>query len=73
VVRRASDYGVGIQELSRFAVEASPRPGLVVGYGAIPTARIQEGLHLLWSCFIAFGAAILPRIIAHRNDSSKSN
>ena len=50
VVRRASDYGVGIQELSRFAVEA-PRPGLVVGYGAIPTARIQEGLHLLWSCF----------------------
>jgi GntR family transcriptional regulator/MocR family aminotransferase len=51
VVRRASGYGVGIQELSRFAVEASPRPGLVVGYGAIPTARIEEGLRLLRSCF----------------------
>ena len=51
IVRDASDCGVQVQDLSRFAVSASPRSGLVLGYGAIPTTRIQEGLRRLQSCF----------------------
>jgi GntR family transcriptional regulator/MocR family aminotransferase len=45
VVRRASSAGVELQALSGFAVQASlQRAGLVVGYGAIPTGRIEEAL-----------------------------
>jgi GntR family transcriptional regulator / MocR family aminotransferase len=51
VVRRAADCGVAVQELSRFGVASPARPGLVLGYGAIPTARIQEGLRRLRTCF----------------------
>jgi GntR family transcriptional regulator/MocR family aminotransferase len=51
VVRRASDAGVEVQELSRFAVNPPGRAGLVMGYGVIPTARVEEGLHRLRSCF----------------------
>jgi GntR family transcriptional regulator/MocR family aminotransferase len=48
VVRRASDSGVEVHALSRFAVEGVGTPaGLVLGYGAIPTDRIEEGLRLL--------------------------
>jgi GntR family transcriptional regulator/MocR family aminotransferase len=51
VIRRASEAGVEVQELSRFAVNPPGRPGLVMGYGAIPTARVEEGLRRLRSCF----------------------
>lgn len=51
VVRRASDAGVELHELSRFGVHAPARPGLVLGYGAIPTTHIEEGLRRLRSCF----------------------
>jgi GntR family transcriptional regulator/MocR family aminotransferase len=51
IVRRASDAGVVVQELSRFGVNAPGPPGLVLGYGAIPTARIEDGLQRLRSCF----------------------
>jgi len=51
VVRHASDRGVQVQELSRFAIDAPPRSGLVLGYGAVLTARIEEGLRQLRSCF----------------------
>jgi GntR family transcriptional regulator/MocR family aminotransferase len=51
VVRRASNAGVEVQALSRFAVGESMRAGLVMGYGAIPTARIEEGLCRLRGCF----------------------
>jgi GntR family transcriptional regulator/MocR family aminotransferase len=37
--------------LSRFAASAVARSGIMLGYGAIPTARIEEGLHLLRACF----------------------
>ena len=43
--------GVAVQELSRFGVDAPGPPGLVLGYGAIPTARIEDGLQRLRSCF----------------------
>jgi GntR family transcriptional regulator/MocR family aminotransferase len=51
VARRASDSGVAVQELSRFGVDSPARPGLVLGYGAIPTARIEAGLRQLRACF----------------------
>jgi GntR family transcriptional regulator / MocR family aminotransferase len=51
VVRRASDVGVEVQELAKFGVHAPAQPGLLLGYGAIPTARIEEGLRRLRSCF----------------------
>jgi GntR family transcriptional regulator/MocR family aminotransferase len=51
VVRRASDTGVAVQELSRLGVDSPGPPGLLLGYGAIPTARIEDGLRRLRSCF----------------------
>ncbi|TPL50770.1 PLP-dependent aminotransferase family protein [Mesorhizobium sp. B2-4-4] len=51
VARRAADRSVAVQILSRFAVNAIPRAGIMLGYGAIPTPRIEEGLHLLRACF----------------------
>jgi GntR family transcriptional regulator / MocR family aminotransferase len=51
VVRGASDSDVAVQELSRFQVDSPAQPGLVLGYGAIPTARIKEGLRRLRACF----------------------
>jgi GntR family transcriptional regulator / MocR family aminotransferase len=53
VARRASEAGVEVQELSRFAVDGPALAGLVLGYGAIPTARIEEGLGRLRSAFAA--------------------
>ena len=48
VARRAADSGVEVQELSRFAVDGAKTPaGLVLGYGAISTDRIEEGMRLL--------------------------
>jgi GntR family transcriptional regulator/MocR family aminotransferase len=52
VIHRASGYGIQVQELSRFASRSRKQYGLVLGYGAIPTARIPEGLRLLRSCFV---------------------
>lgn len=51
IARRAADRGVAVQDLSRSAVSTSPRAGIMLGYGAIPTARIEEGLRLLRACF----------------------
>jgi GntR family transcriptional regulator / MocR family aminotransferase len=51
VIRRAADAGVELLALSRFAVDRPPPAGLLVGYGAIPTTRLEEGLLRLRSCF----------------------
>ena len=51
VARRASGLGVEVQELARFAVGEPVRAGLVLGYGGILTADIEEGLGLLRECF----------------------
>jgi GntR family transcriptional regulator/MocR family aminotransferase len=53
VVRRASDAGVQVQTLAMFAVARRARAGLVIGYGGIPTQRIEEGLRRLRRCFDA--------------------
>jgi len=51
VARHAAGHGVAFQVLSPFAVGAVPRAGIMLGYGAIPTARIEEGMRLLRACF----------------------
>ena len=53
VARRAADADVAVQALSSFAVGASAHAGLVLGYGAIATGDIDEGLHRLRTCFRA--------------------
>jgi GntR family transcriptional regulator / MocR family aminotransferase len=42
--RRSAAAGVGFQPLARFAVGDVARAGIVLGYGAIPLERIDEGL-----------------------------
>ncbi len=51
VARRAANRGVMVQALSQFAAGAIARAGLVLGYGAVATADIEEGLHALGACF----------------------
>jgi GntR family transcriptional regulator/MocR family aminotransferase len=51
VVERAAARGVGIRTLSYFADRKGAPDGLVVGYGAIPTERVTEGLRRLAECF----------------------
>lgn len=48
---RASAAGVELLPLSLYAVDTAPQPGIVFAYGAIPTARIGEGLGRLRRCF----------------------
>jgi GntR family transcriptional regulator / MocR family aminotransferase len=51
VLRRASAAGVQLLPLSMYGVDTPTQPGLVLGYGAIPTERIGEGLRRLRRCF----------------------
>jgi GntR family transcriptional regulator / MocR family aminotransferase len=48
---RVAERGVAVQLLSRFAVTRPPPAGLMLGYGAMPTDCIEEGLRLLRTCF----------------------
>jgi GntR family transcriptional regulator / MocR family aminotransferase len=43
-VRRAEEHGVAVQSLASFAGGSSVRPGLVIGFGAIPRSLIGAGL-----------------------------
>ncbi len=47
VVARARAAGVAVHSLSRFCGEHPAQSGLVIGYGAIQTAKIAEGLRRL--------------------------
>ncbi|MET0833294.1 MAG: PLP-dependent aminotransferase family protein, partial [Actinomycetota bacterium] len=51
VLDRASAAGVAVQPLSMFDHGPPSQPGIVVGYGAIATADIEEGLARLRRCF----------------------
>ena len=51
VVRRAGASGIAVDELRRFCSEAPAQPGLVIGYGAIPTSKVDEGLRRLVASF----------------------
>lgn len=51
VVRGAARLGVAVQELAPFAVGPSRRAGLLLGYGAIATEHIEDGLRRLRTSF----------------------
>jgi GntR family transcriptional regulator/MocR family aminotransferase len=51
ILRRASPVGVECQSLSMFAAGDSARVGIVLGYGAIDSEQIEEGLARLRACF----------------------
>jgi GntR family transcriptional regulator/MocR family aminotransferase len=51
VVRRALAAGVAVQPLSMFRVDQPARAGLALGYGAIDTGLIGEGLRRLRGAF----------------------
>jgi GntR family transcriptional regulator/MocR family aminotransferase len=51
VVQRALADGVAVQALSTFRVDQPARAGLVLGYGGIDTAHIDEGLRRLRRAF----------------------
>lgn len=51
ISRRAAEREVSIQTFWKRGSEAFPRPILPLGYGAIPTDRLVEGLRRLRSCF----------------------
>jgi GntR family transcriptional regulator/MocR family aminotransferase len=53
VLRHASLAGVACMPLSRYSVGDRPLAGLLLGYGAIPSERIEEGLTLLGRAFRA--------------------
>lgn len=47
VVARARARGVAVQPLSRFRIAPGGAPGLLLGFGAVPTERVDEGLRRL--------------------------
>jgi GntR family transcriptional regulator/MocR family aminotransferase len=51
VVRLAARRGVRVETLAAFFAGPVSREGLVIGYGAIPTSRIDDGLALLKESF----------------------
>jgi len=51
IVSRAAERSVAVQRTRPFPWGRTGRTGLMLGYGAIPTARIKEGLRLLRKCF----------------------
>jgi GntR family transcriptional regulator/MocR family aminotransferase len=56
IAARAAARGVGFDLLSTYWTSGRKRPGLVLGYGSIATADIEEGLHRLreWFAIKAF-------------------
>lgn len=51
ITAHAAEIGVQVHRLSSFAAGSSVRAGIVLGYGAIATGQIKEGLKRLRSCF----------------------
>lgn len=52
VLARAAELGVGAESVSGYHAEQVPhRPGVVLGYGAIPLEEIDEGLRRLAAAF----------------------
>jgi GntR family transcriptional regulator/MocR family aminotransferase len=61
IVARAAELDVALTPLSRFT-RRRPRPGLVLGYGAVVYARIDEGVRRLAAAIDAAAtAAAAPR------------
>ncbi len=47
VLRRTDHSGLAVNSLSVFYASRAPQSGLVLGYGAIPRPKIEDGLQLL--------------------------
>jgi GntR family transcriptional regulator/MocR family aminotransferase len=50
VVAAAAGDGIALQPLSAYSLSAASPPGLLLGYGAIQTDRVAEGLRRLRRC-----------------------
>ena len=48
---RAADTGVATHSLATMAAQPPGQPGLILGYGAIATEHIDEGLSRLRAAF----------------------
>jgi GntR family transcriptional regulator/MocR family aminotransferase len=55
VAEQAARVGVAVHTLSGHAIERPPIAGLIVGYGAIQTDRIEAGLERLLDCLARVG------------------
>jgi GntR family transcriptional regulator/MocR family aminotransferase len=53
ITQKAAGRGLAFHPLSMFTVENAPLAGVALGYGAIATDDIEEGLRLLRACFQA--------------------
>ena len=53
IAGKAASAGVQVQEFTQFTFEADPMAGLVLGYGAIATSQIAEGMRRLRCCIEA--------------------
>jgi GntR family transcriptional regulator/MocR family aminotransferase len=51
LVLQADQRGVRIVALSAFSAGVATRPGIVIGYGAIPSSRIDDGMRQLAASF----------------------
>lgn len=51
IAERARAQGVAVLPLARTYIDAPPRQGLLIGYGAVPMERLEEGLRRLTRCF----------------------
>jgi GntR family transcriptional regulator / MocR family aminotransferase len=51
IPRCAAERGIAVHTLSSVGNSKSPLVGILLGYSAIPTAHIEEGLRLLRACF----------------------
>lgn len=64
---RALAAGVGFNRLSVYYAGRKPRAGVVLGYGAVATAKIEEGLARLRQCLIEQErASVRKRRVARR-------
>jgi GntR family transcriptional regulator/MocR family aminotransferase len=50
IAQRARAAGVAVLPMSYHYLTTPPRPGLLLGYGAIPADRIADGLRRLSDC-----------------------
>jgi GntR family transcriptional regulator/MocR family aminotransferase len=51
ITQKAAERGLAFHPLSMFTIENAPLAGVALGYGAIATDDIEEGLRLLQACF----------------------
>ncbi|MCY1019158.1 PLP-dependent aminotransferase family protein [Pyxidicoccus sp. MSG2] len=59
-LERAKAAGVGIEGLSSYYASRPAQPGFVLGYGAVATTHIDEGLRRLRACVAAAATAKRP-------------